>query len=772
MHGGHCELNRYSVLYAEANSSGDAYYHRRQARDDSPAHQAVPYIVQVPTGNVSLLPGSLLRRTFDANILYLLQHPLNSLLYFFRQRANVSNPGECWGWDEHLQGSIAGEFLMGSGGVARWPDPNITLVARMHDVVKGIADLQEPDGYIMAFPRNATTHRENPDYVTSWLTHGLLEAAIAGNDQALPLLRQHFNWFNNCTYLPLYLPPDDRPSAGYAYGQPDGHGIYLIYQGMIHNTRLATSPVGTVQDYKLVQDLMQEDWWLRELIARNLTAVWRRNWFPHNYEVTALEAYMDLYLLTGNHTYLDAVQGAYAMFKEHWIHLGGSMAINEPWDVAYPPSSYYLDYTDTIHNGLTLRYGVPACKGPQMYPAGSRRWRRKLKQATGHPTGELCGSMFWLKLNQRFHRIDPTNESYYTEIEREIYNVGVANQDPNGNGIRYFTLLHRNKQNPTNVGTCCEGQGTRMYGSLPEYVFSFNQSAIYVNLFAATQARFTIQGVEVDVELDTNFPYADNVTVTVTSASEVTFNLFIRVPSWAAEPVVLHPSFNIPDPSTPHQPGTYAVVSHEWTGTSTISFALPMALKAYSYTGLTQVPSYTRVGYLYGPILLAAVGVPRLNTGVVHVQATGHDALEPDTWLHRADCPQGRLGGLVTENHTLTLACQEGTISSIDFASYGTPTGTCGSGFQAGACDLTSTMDTLKAACVGKSSCSIRAINDVFKTDPCPGVFKRLAVSASGCHAAPSSQLSFLASTDASAALIPYYKIQTELFDAYPIVET
>ena len=99
---------------------------------------------------------------------------------------------------------------------------------------------------------------------------------------------------------------------------------------------------------------------------------------------------MDVYLLTGNTTYLDAVQGGTAvlippplcpchlpfpftcfcnagwdMFLAHWIHLGGSMAINEPWDIAYPPGSYYLDYTDTSHNGMNMRYGdIPPCQGP------------------------------------------------------------------------------------------------------------------------------------------------------------------------------------------------------------------------------------------------------------------------------------------------------------------------------------------------------------------------------------------------------------------------
>ena len=80
---------------------------------------------------------------------------------------------------EGLRGSVAGGFLMGTGGCTRW---NITgsamlqaglstLRQRMAEVVQGIAQCKEPDGYIMAFPRNESHYHENPDYVTSWVTH-------------------------------------------------------------------------------------------------------------------------------------------------------------------------------------------------------------------------------------------------------------------------------------------------------------------------------------------------------------------------------------------------------------------------------------------------------------------------------------------------------------------------------------------------------------------------------------------------------------------------
>jgi hypothetical protein len=73
-----------------------------------------------------------LAAAFEANIEYLLQYPVDDMLYWFRKRAGVAAPpGQNWGWDnsgvdapEGLRGSVAGAFLMGAGGVARWLPPN------------------------------------------------------------------------------------------------------------------------------------------------------------------------------------------------------------------------------------------------------------------------------------------------------------------------------------------------------------------------------------------------------------------------------------------------------------------------------------------------------------------------------------------------------------------------------------------------------------------------------------------------------------------------
>jgi hypothetical protein len=98
-----------------------------------------------------------------------------------------------------LRGSVAGAFMMGSGGATRWAGlPE--LRARLEAVVGNISALQGDDGFAMAFLRNETNSHENPNYVQSWVTHGLLEADSAGVPGAAAVLRKHYD----CESATLY----------------------------------------------------------------------------------------------------------------------------------------------------------------------------------------------------------------------------------------------------------------------------------------------------------------------------------------------------------------------------------------------------------------------------------------------------------------------------------------------------------------------------------------------------------------------------------------
>ncbi|GKU93583.1 hypothetical protein SLEP1_g7166 [Rubroshorea leprosula] len=80
---------------------------------------------------------------------------------------------------------------------------------------------------------------------------------------------------------------------------------------------------------------------------------------------------------------------------------------------------------------------------------------------------------------------------------------------------------------------------------------------------------------------------------------------------------------------------------------------------------------------------------------------------------------------------TLSLTCPytNQVISSIKFASFGTPSGSCGS-FSHGQCSSARALSILQKACIGSRNCSIPVSASTFG-DPCGGVTKSLAVEAS-----------------------------------------
>ncbi|RVW51794.1 Beta-galactosidase 3 [Vitis vinifera] len=76
------------------------------------------------------------------------------------------------------------------------------------------------------------------------------------------------------------------------------------------------------------------------------------------------------------------------------------------------------------------------------------------------------------------------------------------------------------------------------------------------------------------------------------------------------------------------------------------------------------------------------------------------------------------------------LRCGPGqSISSIKFASYGTPLGTCGS-FEQGPCHAPDSYAIVEKRCIGRQRCAVTISNTNFAQDPCPNVLKRLSVEA------------------------------------------
>jgi DUF1680 family protein len=534
-----------------------------RAVTDPSTWKPAKYKAQAPKTGVTL-HGGLFQTAMQNNIEYLLNsYSTDDLLRQFYERTgkikNFKPTGSQIFWEEDLAGSNAGRFLMGAANTLRWID-HPELRRRVNVVVDGIEECRQPNGYIMAYPEDTIFYSERAAYTRAWLTHGLLEAAYSGNAKALPMLRGYYDWFNRQSFLPDML-----------------RGAIQGGQGMVANTRIGTSPVGKPADAQVIQRYYQEDAWLKGLRRREKEQVWQYPYDrPHCYLLTDLEAYLDLYLITGEPLYYNAVLGAWELYRAHWQQAGGSISIIE--FEKDPPDSNYL--------------------------------KQKL--------GELCGSSFWVFLSQRFQLLHPDDERYASEIEKSIYNVGIANQDA-GTGLRYHAIMEGKKEKATHENTCCEGQGTRLLGSLPEHIYSIAPDGLYVHLYEPSAIRWRQGGQPMELTVKTRFPFETAVHGTVKTAAPTEANLRIRVPSWAAREMKVSVNGR---PVGVGRPGTYLPIKRQWSDGDTIEFTLPAAIRVKRYTGADQIAGETRYSVEYGPILLAAVGSSKVDLSV----DSGHDA--------------------------------------------------------------------------------------------------------------------------------------------------
>ncbi len=494
-----------------------------------------PYLLNVPVSGIRLTSGRL-KKAFDDNLSFLKGFDPDRMLYWYRVHAGRPAPGAPYAcadghFENNLHGQTVGEFLMGAGTSLMWTeDP--ALRAEVRAVLDELTEYREPDGFLLPVDRETFRTKEYPNYTRAWLTFGLLDAGYAGEKDAFDLARGMGDAFNKSEVLPYVK------------------DMNLGFQGILAQTRLYDSPAGVEEDIATALKYYQEDWWLDQLIAGDHRAIYDHPGnHPHSTLLTSLEAYCDLYRVTGEEKYLLAVKSALKMYEDKWQHVGG---------------------------------GIAMCEQDEFYP-GCYWLSRK------HHYNELCSTNFWILLNQRMHRLEPDNAHYADEIENSLYNVLLAAQ-VGDRGFHYFNYLQQNKDwRYLDRATCCASLGTRLCGLTPQFLYMYDADTVYCDIYASSEAELP-NGVSLRTE--TGLPDSGRVRITVTGADKP-FTLKLRIPRWAA-----------PD-------GRSYYETHEGvTAGDVFEKDFPFTFRTSKYTGGEEIPYKERRAVEYGPLLYAVLGAP------------------------------------------------------------------------------------------------------------------------------------------------------------------
>ena len=494
-----------------------------------------PYLLNVPVSGIRLTSGRL-KKAFDDNLSFLKGFDPDRMLYWYRVHAGRPAPGAPYAcgdghFENNLHGQTVGEFLMGAGTSLMWTeDP--ALRAEVRAVLDELTEYREPDGFLLPVDRETFRTKEYPNYTRAWLTFGLLDAGYAGEKDAFDLARGMGDAFNKSEVLPYVK------------------DMNLGFQGILAQTRLYDSPAGIREDIATALKYYQEDWWLDQLIAEDHRAIYDHPGnHPHSTLLTSLEAYCDLYRVTGEEKYLLAVKSALKMYEDKWQHVGG---------------------------------GIAMCEQDEFYP-GCYWLSRK------HHYNELCSTNFWILLNQRMHRLEPDNAHYTDEIENSLYNMLLAAQ-VGDRGFHYFNYLQQNKDwRYLDRATCCASLGTRLCGLTPQFLYMYDADTVYCDIYASSEAELP-NGVSLRTE--TGLPDSGRVRITVTGADKP-FTLKLRIPRWAA-----------PDGRSYYEKYEGAAAG------DVFEKDFPFTFRTSKYTGGEEIPRKERRAVEYGPLLYAVLGAP------------------------------------------------------------------------------------------------------------------------------------------------------------------
>ncbi len=165
---------------------------------------------------------------------------------------------------------------------------------------------------------------------------------------------------------------------------------------------------------------------------------------------------------------------------------------------------------------------------------------------------ETCASVALMMFGQRMAALTK-NARYYDTVERALCNTVLSGISISGN--RYFyvnplevwpanclpstSLAHvKAERQPWFICACCPPNAARTLASLGQYVYAEDDKSIYINQFISSTLRTSIQGVAIDLSMESDYMQSGCVRIRVTSGADKPFTIRVRIPEYYKNPEI------------------------------------------------------------------------------------------------------------------------------------------------------------------------------------------------------------------------------------------
>ncbi|HLV09483.1 MAG TPA: glycoside hydrolase family 127 protein, partial [Halanaerobiales bacterium] len=116
-----------------------------------------------------------------------------------------------------------------------------------------------------------------------------------------------------------------------------------------------------------------------------------------------------------------------------------------------------------------------------------------------------------------------------------------------------------------------------LIASIGQYIYLYNDNEIYVNLYTGSNAGFVINGKNIVISQETDYPWEGKVKFDLKCNQPHHFTIALRIPAWCREPGLTVNGEDI-DIKQVNQEG-YALIDREWKTGDSLELQLPMKVE-------------------------------------------------------------------------------------------------------------------------------------------------------------------------------------------------
>ncbi len=249
---------------------------------------------------------------------------------------------------------------------------------------------------------------------------------------------------------------------------------------------------------------------------------------------------------------------------------------------------------------------------------------------------ETCAGVglgFWAsQMNQAFGSAE-----YMDVYERVIYNNVLAGISLDGTHYSYENPLqnhgafHRWEWHRC---PCCPPMLLKLFSEMPSLIFAHNAKDLYVNLYIGSSGKISLPAGEVELSLETQYPWDGKIKITLDHLKPREFGLHLRIPAWCKN---YHYRVNGEAQDQGQVENCYVVLTRQWQTGDVIELELDMPVQrivGHPFSGAIR----ERVAIQRGPVIYCLEGVDN---------PTGRDPLLPAHANFQVEYRKDFLGGVV-----------------------------------------------------------------------------------------------------------------------------